>query len=67
MPTKKVDPRTQTTWVKAYLNALSSPQRPTGRRTRPWLEEQVATLPERIHEEPDALQRVILTQRLMDA
>jgi hypothetical protein len=67
MATKQtLAPRTQTNYVRAYLEALERGTTRPGKRSTAWLQEQVQTLPERIHEEPDALKRVVLTQRLID-
>lgn len=55
----------QTRVVRYYLESLHAP-RPQGKRTREWLTEQVALLPERIHEEQDAVQRLVLQQKLID-
>lgn len=56
----------QTRVVRAYLESLNAP-RPQGKRTREWLTEQANLLPERIHEETDPLQRLVLQQKLIDA
>lgn len=58
-------PHVQTRIVRHYLETLQSPK-PTGKRTPQWLQEQVELLPERIHEEQDPMQRLMLQQKLID-
>ena len=57
--------RTETAYVRIYLESLQSPRHP-GKRTPEWLQSQVALLPERIHEEMDPLKQLELRQRLLD-
>jgi hypothetical protein len=61
-----VQPRTETTYVRQYLQALRSSKAPRGRRTPEWLQAQVESIPVILEETEDPLERVQLQQRLID-
>lgn len=67
MTPKKIDTRTETAAVKAYLTALNeNHRRGRGRRTVEWLQEKAQSLPAEIESETDPLKRLSLRQALQD-